>query len=97
MRLFVGVTDGDLFRHLAAIPAIDEVNLRQPSGSSQFRALAPGEVFLCKLHSPRSVIAGGGVFAHMSLLPVSLAFQTPAAGFGRAHSTGCGEQPWDVG
>ena len=45
MRLFGGVTDGDLFRHLAAIPAIDEVNVRQPSGSSHFRALTPGEVF----------------------------------------------------
>ena len=75
MRLFVGVTDGDWFRHLAAIPAIDEVNFWQPSGSSQFRALAPGEVFLFKLHSPRNFIVGGGVFAHMSLLPVSLAWE----------------------
>jgi len=75
MRLLVGVTDGDWFRHLAAIPAIDEVNFWQPSGSSQFRALAAGEVFLFKLHSPRNVIVGGGVFAHMSLLPVSLAWE----------------------
>jgi hypothetical protein len=59
MRLFVGVSDGDWFRHLAAIPAINEVNFRQPSGSSQFRALAPGEVFLLTLHSPRNSIGSG--------------------------------------
>jgi hypothetical protein len=33
MRLFVGVTDGEWFRHLAAIPAIDEVNFWQPSSA----------------------------------------------------------------
>jgi putative restriction endonuclease len=57
------------------MPDIDEVNFWQPSGKSQFRALNPGEPFLFKLHSPHDFIAGGGFFAHSSILPVSLAWQ----------------------
>jgi putative restriction endonuclease len=76
MKLFVGVTDGDWFEHLRAIPGLDEVNFWQPSGSSTFRALRPGEPFLFKLHSPRNVIAGGGFFQHFSLAPVSLAWES---------------------
>ncbi len=74
MRIFVGVTDGDWYAQLSSIPSIDEVNFWQPSGSSNFRALSPGELFLFKLHSPRNFIVGGGFFAHFSLLPVSLAW-----------------------
>jgi len=36
------------------------VNFWQPSGKQQFRALAPGELFLFKLHSPDNFIVGGG-------------------------------------
>jgi len=57
-------------------PGLDEVNFWQPSGSRLFRALQPGELFLFKLHSPRNYIAGGGIFAHSSLLPISLAWET---------------------
>lgn len=74
MRMFVGVTDGDWFELLRSQGPIDEVNFWQPSGSSQFRALSPGEIFLFKLHSPRDFIVGGGVFSHFSLLPVTLAW-----------------------
>ena len=74
MRIFVGVTDGDWYQLLAGTPGIDEVNFWQPSGSSHFRALSPGELFLFKLHSPRNFIVGGGFFAHFSLLPVTLAW-----------------------
>jgi putative restriction endonuclease len=74
MRMFVGVTDGDWYRQLASMPDIDEVNFWQPSGSSEFRALSPGEMFLLKLHSPQNFIVGGGFFAHFSRLPVSLAW-----------------------
>jgi putative restriction endonuclease len=75
MRYFVGVTDGDWFELLSSLPGIDEVNFWQPSGSSHFRALSPGELFLFKLHSPHNFIVGGGFFAHMTLLPVSLAWE----------------------
>lgn len=56
------------------MPDIDEVNFWQPSGSSQFRALNPGELFLFKLHSPLNFIVGGGFFAHSNICPVNLAW-----------------------
>ncbi len=74
VSLFVAVTDNAWFEFLAAQPEIDEVNFWQPGGSTNFRALQPGELFLFKLHSPLNFIVGGGVFAHASLLPVSLAW-----------------------
>ena len=46
MRFFVGVTDYDWFRFLAARPEIDEVNFWQPSGGVEFKALRPGDLFL---------------------------------------------------
>jgi putative restriction endonuclease len=73
VRFFIGVTDYDWFTYLKAQQA-DEVNFWQPSGSSQFRALQPGEPFLFKLHSPRNVIAGGGYFSHFTLSPLSFAW-----------------------
>lgn len=76
MKAFVGVTDWDWFDLLQRQPGLDEVNFWQPSGSRLFRALQPGELFLFKLHSPRNYIAGGGIFAHSSLLPISLAWET---------------------
>lgn len=74
MRLFVGVTDRDWFDLLALQAQLDEVNFWQPGGNRQFRVLAPGELFLFKLHSPDNFIVGGGVFAHATLLPASLAW-----------------------
>jgi putative restriction endonuclease len=74
MKAFVGVTDHDWFKTLSAMPDIDEVNFWQPSGSSQFRALNPGELFLFKLHSPLNFIVGGGFFAHSNICPVNLAW-----------------------
>jgi putative restriction endonuclease len=74
VRVWVGVTDWDWFRQLAAEPELDEVNFWQPGGSREFKALRPGELFLFKLHAPRRSIVGGGFFAHSSRLPVSLAW-----------------------
>lgn len=76
MRAFVGVTDWDWFTLLRNATDLDEVNFWQPGGTRLFRALQPGELFLFKLHSPRNFIVGGGVFAHASLLPISLAWET---------------------
>ncbi len=75
MNAFVGITDWDWFDLLRTRPELEEVNFWQPSGSRQFRALNPGELFLFKLHSPRNYIVGGGLFAHSSLLPISLAWE----------------------
>ena len=85
MRIFVGITDYDWFKTLSAIPDIDEVNFWQPSGTTRFRALIPGELFLFKLHSPRDFIVGGGFFAYGNIIPVNLAWDA----FGKkngAHS-----------
>lgn len=75
MNLYLAVTDRDWFRFLRSRPGTDEVNFWQPGGNRQFRALAPGEPMLFKLHSPENFVVGGGFFAHSSLLPASLAWE----------------------
>jgi putative restriction endonuclease len=80
VRLVVAVTDGDWFEHLRAVPHLPEVNFWAP-GSTPFKALSPGEIFLFKLHSPRNFIVGGGVFAHANTLPCSRAWEA----FGEAN------------
>ncbi len=76
MKAFVGITDRDWFDLLSNQELIEEVNFWQPSGNRQFRALSPGELFLFKLHSPENFIVGGGIYAHSSLLPISLAWES---------------------
>jgi len=71
---FVGVTDKHWFSLLRSQEGIDEVNFWLPSGRI-FRALKPGELFLFKLHYPDNYIVGGGLFAHSTILPVSLAWE----------------------
>lgn len=75
VRLFVGVTDKSWFDELSASAPHDEVNFWQPSGTTQFRALQPGELFLFKLHAPENFIVGGGIFSHASIAPLSLAWE----------------------
>jgi putative restriction endonuclease len=74
INLVIAVTDSDWFEMLRHQPNLSEVNFWAPSAAS-FRALQPGELFLFKLHAPRNVIVGGGVFAHANSLPCSLAWQ----------------------
>lgn len=76
MKSFVGVTDRDWFNLLSSIKAPDEVNFWQPSGNRLFKALSPGELFIFKLHYPDNFIVGGGFFAHSTLLPISLAWES---------------------
>lgn len=76
MNAFVGITDRDWFDLLSSRPQLDEVNFWQPSGNRQFKALHSGELFLFKLHSPDNFIVGGGVYAHSTLLPTSLAWES---------------------
>lgn len=82
MNAFVALTDYRWFTFLASLPRLEEINFWQPGGSRTFGAIQPNELFLFKLHSPREFIAGGGFFAHSSLLPVSLAWDAfgPANG-----------------
>jgi putative restriction endonuclease len=80
VRLVVAVTDGDWFEHLRHRNDLEEVNFWAPSAVG-FRALAPGELFLFKLHAPRNYIVGGGTFVHANALPCSLAWEA----FGEAN------------
>lgn len=75
MYAFVAITDNDWYRHLAALPGVDEVNFWQPSGGRGFHALSPGEPLLFKLHAPEDFIVGGGFFVKHTVLPVSLAWE----------------------
>ena len=81
MHAYVGVTDQSWFEFLRRQPHLDEVNFWQPSGRQTFRALQPGELFLFKLRAPYNCIVGGGIFAHSSLIPISLAWES----FGKAN------------
>jgi putative restriction endonuclease len=73
INLVVAVTDDDWFEMLRRQPSLTEVNFWAPSGA-KFRALRRGEMFLFKLHAPRNVIVGGGIFAHANTLPCSVAW-----------------------
>lgn len=75
MRAYVGITDSDWFSQLSSQPGVDEVNFWKPSGTNQFKALQPRELFLFKLHAPRNFIVGGALFAHFSILALSLAWE----------------------
>ncbi|MCK8114801.1 HNH endonuclease [Anaerosoma tenue] len=82
MRGFIGNTDYDWYRFLAAQPDIDEVNFWQPSGGGgRFGVVSPGEPFFFRLKSPHNAIAGFGYFASYSALPAWLAWES----FGRTN------------
>ena len=74
LNLVIAVTDGDWFDMLRRQPNLAEVNFWAPSAAN-FRALQPGELFLFKLHAPRNMIVGGGIFAYANALPCSLAWE----------------------
>lgn len=84
MKAYIGVTDNDWFAFLSKLPGIDEVNFWQPGGGHLFRVLSPGEPFLFKLHRPEDFIAGGGFFAHSTILPIGLAWEA----FGEKNGAG---------
>jgi len=75
VNLFIAVTDWDWFSSLRDRPDLTEVNFWQPGGKTEFRALQPGELFLFKLHSPRNYIAGCGIYAEQSIIPISVAWE----------------------
>jgi putative restriction endonuclease len=82
VAIFVALTDRTWFERLRRQGDLTEVNFWQPGGEKNFRALQPGELFLFKLHSPENFIVGGGVFAHSSILPISLAWDAFGQGNG---------------
>jgi putative restriction endonuclease len=84
MNSWIGITDNEWFTFLSRQPGIDEINFWQPGGKTLFKALSPGEPFLFKLHAPHHFIAGGGFFAHSTIMPVSLAWEA----FGEKNGAG---------
>src|SRR5882757_6769950 len=87
LNLVVAVTDDDWFEMLRRHQNLSEVNFWAPSAAN-FRALQPGEMFLFKLHAPRNVIVGGGIFAYANSLPCSLAWEA----FGVANGAASAQQ-----
>ncbi len=77
MRGYVGVTDNDWYRFLAARPEIAEaeVNFWRPGGGRGFHALTVGEPFFFKTHSPDNRVVGGGFFSGFAALRMSEAWQ----------------------
>jgi len=75
MKAFLAVTDNDWFEFLSRQPDIDEVNFWTPSGTPLAKFVV-GQPVLFKLHAPHNYVVGGGFFAHFSLLPLSLAWET---------------------
>jgi putative restriction endonuclease len=88
VRAYVGVTDNDWYRFLAARPEVAEVNFWQPSGGREFRVLAPGEPFFFKTHYPHNRVVGGGFFSDSARLRVSEALEL----FGEANGVSSVEQ-----
>jgi putative restriction endonuclease len=73
MKAYVGVTDGKWYQYLSD-KGFDEINFWRPGGSSAFKSLEAGELFLFKLHAPQNYIVGGGLFTRFSILPTFLAW-----------------------
>jgi putative restriction endonuclease len=71
MRGYVGVTDEEWFRFLAARPEISEakVNFWRPGGGRRFHALEHGEPFFFKTRAPHNRVVGGGFYSGFAALP----------------------------
>jgi putative restriction endonuclease len=75
MKAYVGVTDTQWYRFLAARPHLDEVNFWRPGGGRAFGALKPGEPFLFKSHHPHNQVVGGGFYSDFAPLRISEAWE----------------------
>jgi putative restriction endonuclease len=84
VKAFVGVTDGDWYRFLAARPQLPEVNFWRPASEKRFRALQVGEPFFFKSHRPHNRVVGGGFFSGFARLRISDAWELFGEGNGAA-------------
>jgi putative restriction endonuclease len=73
MKYYVGITDEEWYRFLAAKQP-DEVNFWRPMAKTAFKAIPPGAPFLFKLHMPKHYIVGGGWFAGYTSMPLRMAW-----------------------
>lgn len=74
MKLYVGITDSDWFRHLRERRA-EEMNFWRPRATSQFKILEASELFLFKSKYPENKIVGGAFFVRHTTLPLDLAWK----------------------
>src|SRR6266536_6010862 len=81
VHAYVGVTDGEWYRYLAARPHPSEVNFWRPGGGRGFHALTVGEPFFFKSHYPHNRVVGGGFYSDFAPLKVSQAWDL----FGEAN------------
>lgn len=84
VRGYVGITDGEWYRFLAARPELTEINFWRPSDHAAFQALTPGEPFFFKTRYPLNQVVGGGFFAGFARLRVSEAWRFFGEGNGAA-------------
>lgn len=76
MKAYVGVTDSDWWRFLAANPAVTEVNFWQPGGNRDFKTLQRGEPFLFKTKwDDGNRLVGGGYFEGFVRLKLTEAWE----------------------
>jgi len=81
---WVGVTDNDWYRFLAASPARSEVNFWRPSSRSGFGAIEVGEPFFFKSRAPHNRVVGGGFFSAYVSMRLSQAWDLFREGNGAA-------------
>ena len=74
MRLWVGITNNEWFRFLAAKGSREEINFWRPTPQPYRQDFYPGMPFLFKLHAPEEFIVGGGFFLRFVPVPLSLAW-----------------------
>jgi putative restriction endonuclease len=72
VKFYIGNTDKDWFDFLAERD-LGSVNFWKP-GTSSFRVLESGDLFLFRLKSPINKIAGGGFFVNFTQLPLTTAW-----------------------
>jgi putative restriction endonuclease len=82
VRSYIGVTDGEWFRFLAALPDVREVNFWRPSGGRPFGALTLGEPFFFKTHFPDNRVVGGGFYSDFAAMTASEALDLFGEGNG---------------
>ncbi|MCM3869983.1 MAG: HNH endonuclease [Pyrinomonadaceae bacterium] len=82
MKLWVGITDDNWFKLLAAKDFVEEVNFWRPTHRPYRKDFEPGMPFLFKLHAPDNYIVGGGFFLKFLSLPLSLAWDSFGEGNG---------------
>ena len=88
VRGYVGVTDNDWYHFLAARPDLSEVNFWRPGGGRGFHALAVGEPFFFKTHSPHNRVVGGGFYNDFAPMHLSEAWEL----FGEANGAASAEE-----